>query len=295
MRFATALELGEERSDLALEASGFLLPRVEGANRVAVLVQIPGSELSALAGERGDERVDVELMGLVIGAYGTVYDVFQGRATATDIRGITDVAPFRYVNEVRVPPGSHHLKLLVRETGTDAMSVRSLRIDARPTGPEALGVAGPLPVLPAASAPYLWGRSLVTGGEPDERSEPVPAEYPLRVLAAELSPDLDTVVAPGETRDFLMRVDGLATHPFNGNVDWSLRTEVIGRGGRVVTLPDPEIVLFDDEDPSSLRLVLRIEFGSDLEVGPNELAVRALDRLTGRGAEGRWNFTALSR
>lgn len=296
MRLASALELGEERNDLALAVSGYGLPRRGDMDRLAVILQVPGSELAALAGERRDARVELEILGLVIGADGTVFDVFQGRAATGDIRTVTDVAPLRYVNEIRVPFGSHHVKILVRETGTDAMTVRSLRVDTRPVGAGGPSVAGPLPVQPASVASYLWGRSMLTGrsGAENGAGEGA-AQYPLRVQEVELSPDLDDVVSPADTRDFLVRVDGLTQHPFNRNVEWSLRLEVIGRGGRVVTIEDWELLVFDDSDPTSLAIVLRVPFGSDLEIGPNELALRALDRLTGAVAEGRWNFTVLPR
>lgn len=295
LRVAEALELGTERDDLAVRMTGLPLPPERGLRPMAVALEVPSSELAALAGERGDGAVALEILGLAIDVDGGIHDVFRGTASSP-ARGIEGVPTFRYVNVIRVPPGAYHLKVLVREAGTDAMSVRSLRFDA-PARPSAgVRLAGPLPVAPASVAPFVWGAASSSGasavdlpGVPERTARP----YPFRVGEVEVAPDLVDSVVRGESRDFYVAVDGLTPHPVTGAADWRLRVEAIGTGGRVREIPDAEVVLLDDADALAPRLVVRVPFPDFLAYGPNELRVRATDRISGASAEGEWSFSLL--
>lgn len=295
LRVAEALELGAARDDLALMVTGVPLAPEGPSRPLALALQVPASQLAVLAGERGDDAVALEVLGLAIDVDGGIHDVFRGRVTA-QVRGL-DGSPFRYVHVVRVPPGAYHLKVLVREAGTDSMSVRSLRFESPLEVRGGLRLSGPLPVAPASAAPFVWdpeAGSLAGARDADGARDGAPPEpYPFRIGQADVAPDLDDRVLRGESRDFYVAIDGLVPHPVTRIADWRLRVEAVGDGSRVREIVDAEVALLDDADPTAPRLLLRVPFPSFLAFGHNELRVRVTDRITGASAEGAWPFRLL--
>lgn len=279
LQVAEALELGNERSDVRMAVAGVPLAPRGAARQMAVIVQVPASELARMAAARGDDAVALEVMGLAIDGGGGVRDMFRGRALAGRIAGGDELQPFRFINVLSVPPGTYRVKLLVRESGTDRLSVRSLRFDA----PEHIGagplVLGPMPVLPASMAPFLWGRR--GGAQPGSANGPEPMPYPFVVDGNEVAPDAEPGVARGGSRDFWVAIHGLQPHPFTGAPEWSVETEIVRNDGRVIVVEGAEVVLAGRAGSDAVQLILRVPFADTLPYGTHELTVRVLDRISG--------------
>lgn len=91
-------------------------------------VEIPRSQVRTLAAARGDDRVELEMLGVALDDAGGVVAMVR-RGVAIDVRtGRSEERepPVRVTEELEVPPGAYRLRVLLREAKVGHLTTRTI-------------------------------------------------------------------------------------------------------------------------------------------------------------------------
>jgi len=291
LELASALESAADRADLRMELRALPISVRNGFGRAAIVVQIEPRELTRLRAQRGDGKLEFEVLGQAIDSRGEVRDFFRTRVdsnveTAPDGSG----PPLRYYNMIVVPPGRYHIRVVVQELGTGRIASRRLQFDV-PESPE-FGLRMSGPIIVKGGGGILNG--LQFGEQPAHRANR-PVSFPFQIMERDLTPDLTSVLVAGQRVELFALVYDL-TPPTpdddpRAGLDVALRNSAgdfvfIERFGGVVWERSPE--------DGAMRLGVQLWLPDDLPSGAWELVVQATDLVTSRSTDAGVQLTVLS-
>jgi len=104
LQIADALEIGNDVRGMVIDVLAVRMGQQDGYGRVAIAAEIPARQLRALAEERDDDGLDLEILGLVLKSTGEVADHFRTRINLEDVAAklANTEAPLRYQNVLAV-------------------------------------------------------------------------------------------------------------------------------------------------------------------------------------------------
>lgn len=291
LELASALESAGDRADLRMRLEAVPISVRNGYGRAAIVVQIEPRQVDALRVQRGDGRVEFEILGQAIDSTGAVRDYFRTRAELNvegDPEG--DSTPFRYFNMIVAPPGRYHVRVVVQEVGTGRIAAQRLQLDV-PRDPDlALRMSGPVIVKS--------GTGIVNGmrfGEQPRHRDALPVAYPFQIMQRELVPDLTTMLTAGQRLELFALVHDLSApdpeaDPQAG-IDAALRNSsgdlvFIERFGGVIWERNPE--------DGSMRLGVQLWLPDSLPSGAWELVFQITDLATFQSTDAGVDVTVLS-
>lgn len=291
LELASALESAADRADFRMELRAMPISVRNGFGRAAIVVQVDARELTRLRAQRGDGKLEFEVLGQAIDSHGEVRDFFRTRLdsnveTAPDGSG----PPLRYYNMIVVPPGRYHIRVVVQELGTGRIASRRLQFDVPESPKFGLRMSGP--VIVKGGGGILNG--LQFGEQPAHRANR-PVSYPFQIMGRDLTPDLTSVLVAGQRVElFALLYDLTPPAPDDdprAGLDVALRNTAgdfvfIERFGGVVWERSPE--------DGAMRLGVQLWLPDDLPSGAWELVVQATDLVTSQSTDAGVELTVLS-
>jgi len=272
---ASALAAAVPKSDIPAWVLAAPFPGAGGVSRVPVVIEIPGDRL--LEGHRGD-RMSVEVYAYGMDARGTTRDYLY-HTIGLDL---TKSAPMlrksglKYYGELELPPGSHTLRVLVRNSDTGRFGVTIV----------------PLEIPGAPQDPFLLPPFFVDEGEPwilvkgRPRGDRPAAEYPFAIAGQSFVPAALPDVHSGGDLDVCL----IAYNFEKAAVPLAYSGRVVGVDGRPHGKVDLTLLRASDEEREGARkLMLRFK-PAGLEPGRYALAVEIRDPRTGKKAESSFPF-----
>lgn len=282
MQIADALEVGNDARGMEIDLLAVRVGRQEGYGRVAIAGEIPARQLRALVEAREDDRIDIEILGIVLKSTGEVTDHFRTSIRLEDVTAklaSTD-APLRYQNVLAVPPGTYFVKFLVRETVLNRYASRSLRLEIAETVATELVVDTPLMVLPGNAGSFIQG---VDPENPPVHRLGLPLSYPFVVGAQPLVPLIRPRATAAEDVDFLVNVRYPTRHPFTGQPALGAQCWLEDEDGNRFVLSGLRLMASDYvPDESVTRMLLRLSLSPNLPSGRYTLIVQIDDRISAR-------------
>ncbi len=291
LELASALESAGDRADLRMELRAMPISVRNGFGRAGIVVQVGPREIARLREQRGDDKLEFEVLGQAIDSRGEVRDFFRTRADSNVENASDGGGPsLRYYNVVVVPPGRYHIRVVVQELGTGRIASRRLQFEV-PESPE-FGLRMSGPVIVTGDGGILNG--LRFGEQPSHRADR-PVSYPFRLMERDLTPDLGAVLVAGQRVElFALLYDLTPPAPDDdprAGLDVALRNSAgdfvfIERFGAVAWERSPE--------DGAMRLGVQLWLPDDLPSGPWELVVQATDLVTGESTDAGVELTVLS-
>ena len=286
IQIADALEIGNDATAMAFELLAQRVPSREGYGRLAVVAEIPTAQLRDLVVERGDDKVELEIMGLALAPWGEVVDHFRGRIDLEDAgERLANVSvPLRYQNLLAVPPGKYFLKFVVRDTQVSKLASRSLRLEIPETEDPDFAVSSPLVIAQGAEG------FLVRGVDPDNPPEyraELPLEYPFAMGGQELVPAVVPSATAGQDIDIFVSVYAPTPHPFTGQNVLTAESWLQADDGTRLRSVRPIRQLFteDDAEANETRLALRLSLAPNLPSGRYALVVQVYDGIANQATQ----------
>ncbi len=281
LQIADALEIGNDARSMALDVMAIRTDRRNGYGRVAVAGEIPAQQLRDLVEERGDDSLDLEVLGLALRPNGEVADYFRTHINLDEVGAQLERVsiPLRYQNILVVEPGAYFVKVLVREGSVSRLASRSLRVEIPASDPDGMNISTPLVVTPASNGRVIQG---VDPANPPSHRMHLPLDYPFVVGAQELVPAIHPASVAGADIDVYVTVQNPSRHPFTGDTDILAETWLQDADGNRFVLSDfrPLASTFD-ETTSNLRMLLRLSLSPSLPSGAYFLVVQTHDRISG--------------
>jgi VWFA-related protein len=281
LQVADALEVGNDARSMEVDVLAIRVQRQDDYGRVAIAGEIPAHQLRALLEERGEDRLDLEILGVALEPDGQVADYFRTRINLENVAAQLDNVsiPLRYQNVLAVRPGSYFVKVLVREGEVSRLASRSLRLEIPATDPEDLAIDTPLMVVPARSGSVIRG---VNPTSPPPHRLHLPLDYPFVVGAQDLVPLIHPTSVAGADVDLFVTVRNPSVHPFDGTTDIAADCWLQDADGNRFVLSDFRPLSSDyDRATGSMRMLLRLSLAPNLPNGSYSLVVRAHDRIAG--------------
>lgn len=270
LQLAEALADDVDRRDIAFEAQVVPFPESGERGRLAVVLEVPGVEVEALARDRGDERLQLELAALALRGEQTVVGaVRRGITVQLDrmrARGPLATQALRIHEYIDVPPGEYRVRVLLRETEVGRLSTRTLGayLGEPPSG---LDVARPL-VLAEGSAPARPGE----GSTFD----------PLAIGELSAVPEASPILVPGRPFRVLVIVYNLPRHPVSGEIQAGIVLELADAAEEVYRVRDVEVLGSRTEEGDRVtQLVVQGTVPPEVPGGTARLWAIVIDRLTG--------------
>lgn len=318
---AEALEVGAERNDLDASLRAWILPP-DGheRSRVAVVAEVGGSMLEILRSTNADGQADLEVLGFTVTPSRQVLDYFRGtaRVDLTAASPGEPILPFRFASWLRVPPGRHYVKVLIREAESGRLVSRSLVVSVPDQSTSNLRLDSPLVVLPPTLAPMLRGlpsssvevrQARQSNSERDELEidetgpDIAPAdenlnasEDPFSVNGLPVTIDLSGMARPGNEIALLAIVHGVTAHPDTHQPRVALSASLAGADGYLAPLPDLSVIRADwRPDHDVLRVIIRAAVPPDVPNGAYRLRLTAADAIGGTDAQSETDVTVLAR
>lgn len=262
-----------------------------GFGRAAIVVQVDARELTRLRAQRGDGKLEFEVLGQAIDSQGEVRDFFRTRLDS-NVEAAPDGSgpPLRYYNMIVVPPGRYHIRVVVQELGTGRIASRRLQFDVPESPKFGLRMSGL--VIVKGGGGILNG--LQFGEQPAHRANR-PVSYPFQIMGRDLTPDLTSVLVAGQRVElFALLYDLTPPAPDDdprAGLDVALRNTAgdfvfIERFGGVVWERSPE--------DGAMRLGVQLWLPDDLPSGAWELVVQATDLVTSQSTDAGVELTVLS-
>ena len=281
LQIADALEIGSDVRGMAMDILAVRVGQQDGYGRVAIVGEIPSQQLSKLVEERGDDRLDLEILGVVLTSTGEVADHFRTgiklEGVAANLASID--APLRYQNVLAVPPGTYFLKILVREAVLSRFASRSLRLEVAATESAEFRVETPLMVLPAAEGSFIRG---IDPENPPAHRVKLPLSYPFVIGAQPLLPLIRPSATAAADVDFFVSVHNPTPHPFTGQPAVAAQSWLEDdKGNRFVTSALRVIAATYSADDSVNRMLLRLSLSPNIPSGRYALIVNINDRIAG--------------
>lgn len=282
LQIADALEMGNDVRDVAVDVLAIRLPSESGYGRVAIVGEIPARQLRQLVDDRGDDRLELEILGAALTPGGTVADYFRTRVNldnvAAKLAGTS--APLRYQNVLAVPPGTYFVKVLVREAKLSRMASRSLRLEIPTTEPTRLAIETPLMVLPALPGSFV--RGVDPENAPSHRAR-LPLAYPFVVGSQEVLPVIRPTTSASADVDFLVTVRAPQRDPLTNEATLSAQAWLENdRGDRFVVSGAQILATTPVASSDAIRLLLRLSMSPALPSGRYSLIVQVADHVAGK-------------
>lgn len=289
LELASALESASDRADIRMDVRAFPISVRNGFGRAALVAQIDARELDQLRAQRGDGKLEFELIGQAIDARGDVRDFFRTRADS-NVENRDGDLPFRYYNTVVVPPGRYHIRLVVQELGTGHIASRRLQFDVPEAPAVALRMSGPVIVR--------GGDGIVNGvqfGEQPAHRASLPVTYPFQIMGRDLTPDLTSVLTAGQRIELFALVYDLTAPDPDADPRAGLDVALRNRAGDLVFIERFGGVVWErSPEDGAMRLGLQLWLPDDLPSGTWELVVQATDLATYHSTDAGVAITVLS-
>lgn len=291
LELAIALESAADRANLRMELRALPISVRNGYGRTAIVVQIDSPELARLRAQRGDGKLEFEVLGQAIDSHGEVKDFFRTRAgSSIETTAGAGNAPFRYYNAVVVPPGRYHLRVAVQEIGTGRIASRRLEFEVPEAPAVGLRISGP--VIIEGGQGILNG--LRFGEQPAHRADR-PLTYPFEIMDTTLTPDLTSMLVAGDRVELFALVYDLTPPAPDEDPRAGLDVALRNRSGDFVFIERFGSLAWErSPEDGAMRLGLQLWLPEDLPSGAWELVLQATDLKTGKSTDAAVEITVLS-
>jgi hypothetical protein len=282
MQLAEFLGKGIEQGGMSFNAEAIAFAGEENINRVATLVEIPWAQLEALAADRGDGRVEIEILGYLLDDDDRILDFFA-RGTGLDLASLESTAqaglPFRYYDLLWSRPGYYRVRILMRESGSGQISTRTLPVSVPDYSAGRPSLSGP--VFIDRDHPGMLMRGIDANAPPARRIGG-PVGYPFILDTRELTPEIIPGVERGSPVYFLLVAHHLNRHPVTGQVMSSVNARLVDSIGSVREIGDIKVVAESfDAAADATTLLLEARVPSTARLGASALRVQLTDGIAG--------------
>ena len=277
-RFDAASAILAEPAGGAFDSAILATPFRSSGDRayVPVLVEIDGKSL--LAGHRGS-RIDLEIYGYAFDGEGGVRDYFS-HAMGLDLNVVgTTLANrgLKFYGHLDLDPGSHSLRVLVRETQSGRTSLRTLPITVPSYGRSASGLS--MPLFPEPVEAWLMVRE-----NPEDRGGQS-AAYPFMADGEAFVPAARPTLSQSQPASFYLVA-------YNVDASAALEARILHHDGTAQAAGGVEVGEWI-VDPSG-RSTLPVRFDvQGLEAGSYRLALE-LGKAAGEGLQTEIPFVVAS-
>jgi hypothetical protein len=276
LQLAEFLNDDVDRREIGFDSQVVAFPESAGAARVALLMEIPGLDLDAIASRRSDARLQFEIAAFALDENDTILDEVR-RRVSLDVAQMREAGPLyeqslRYSDLLDVTPGGHRVRLLVRESELGLLSSRTMRfwVDAPD---QQIRVMRPLVV-----------RGLGAAAPAAEDEEPT--FDPLSVNGRRLSFAAGPVLRPGEPFRLLVLAYNLPRDADSDQVLAGLALEAVDADGEPYRLTGWEIIgSAHDIEHDLTQLLVEARFPDGVPNGSGQLWARFVDRVSGLRVE----------
>ncbi len=282
LQLAEYISKGIEEENLIFDARAMSFAGDRRVNRVAVVVEIPFTQLEELAAIRGDAATELDMLGYVIDGNGQMRDLFSRRVKLDLNRMVGRLAglPFRYYDLLWAPPGEHKVRILVRDTQAGLLSTRTMQVDV-PGYHNAPGVVVSGPVSLDWDHPGLLMRGLDATAPPQHR-QGGPVSYPFTSGNRELTPQVYTLTERGGSCHFMLVAHNLGRHPFTGEAQTSVTARAIDQFGNEHEVSQVKLVDRSyDPQSDATTLVVEAVLPDQLGQGGYLLEIDVIDAISG--------------
>lgn len=273
LQLAELIDDDGERRDIGFAVDVVSYPASADGARAVVAVEVPGPELERLAGERGDDAVQLEIGAFAFADVpgGELRDAFRHRVRvdigAMRARGSLLGQSFRYAAYVDLPQGRHRVRVLLRESRLGKISGVTRRVSAV-AATSSPTVARPL-LVSVDNAPAPPGTGAAAWLDP------------LAMSGRRLSPVADPQVIAGESVLVLLVAYHLPRGA-DGGLQPGLSFELASEGGRATGIHDFEILgVTDDVATGAVQILVRATVPGSVRSGAAWLRARLTEPTTG--------------
>lgn len=282
MQLAEFLGKGIEQNGMSFEAEAISFAGVGNVNRVATLIEIPWQQLQAIAEDRGDGRVEIEILGYLLDDDDRILDFFA-RGTGLDLTSLESSArsglPFRYYDLLWSRPGYYRVRVLLRESESGRISTQTVPVVVPDYAAGRPSLSGPVFVDRAHPGMLMRG---IDADAPPERRRGGPVAYPFQLGAHELTPEVVPTVPRGQPIYFLLVAHHLDRHPMTGKVMSSVNALLVDMFGNTREVGD--ILVVDesyDAASDATTLLLEARIPATAREGASALRIQVTDGIAG--------------
>ncbi len=268
--------------DLVFDTAVFAFAGENNVNRIPVVVEVPWSELEALAAAGSDSVVDLEIVSYVVNAAGTMIDLADNQVSmdVADMgKGKHSGLPFRHYDLMWSGPGDNEVRTIVRDAEVGRVSARTDHVAVPARDPSPLRLDGLVAIDWTHPGLLLAG---IDPAKPPAHKQNGPVAYPFVVNDIELTPSALLAAAPGGVVQCYAVAHGLARNPFNGQTQWGMAVQLLDPSGREVSL-DRVAVIEESYDPDTggTQLLIGAQLPKRLDSAYYELSVIVTDQVAG--------------
>jgi VWFA-related protein len=282
MQLAEFLGKGIEQSGMSFEAEAIPFVGEGNVNRVATLIEIPWRQLEEIAEDRGDGRVEIEMLGYLLDDDDRILDFFA-RGTGLDLTELEATVrsglPFRYYDLLWSRPGYYRVRVLLRESGSGRISTQTISVSVPDYVAGRPSLSGPVFVDRAHPGMLMRG---IDADAPPERRIGGPVAYPFLLGGRELTPDVVPTVPRGQPVYFLLVAHHLDRHPMTGKVMSSVNAILVDAFGNTREVGDILVVGESyDEASDATTLLLEAHIPTAAREGASALRIQVTDGIAG--------------
>ncbi len=282
MQLAEFLGKGIEQDGMSFEAAAVPFAGQGTVNRVATLIEIPWQQLEAIAEERGDGRVEIEMLGYLLDDDDRILDFFS-RGTGLDLTSLRSTAlsglPFRYYDLLWSRPGYYRVRVLIRETRSGRISTQTIPVSVPDYAAGRPSLSGPVFVDRAHPGLLMRG---IDADAPPERRAGGPVAYPFQLGARELTPAVVPDVPRGQPVHFLLVAHHLDRHPVTGEIMSAVNALLVDAFGNTREVGNILVVGESyDEASDATTLLLEARIPSTAREGASALRIQVTDGIAG--------------
>lgn len=282
MQLAELISKGIERRGFSFQMEAIPFIGDGDIHRLATLIEVPWDELEALAQLRGDDRIELEILGYVLDENDSMLDSFS-RGTGLDLAALRSSPsgrlPFRYYDLLWSRPGRYRVRVLLRESETGQIATHTIDIAVPDFASGRPVLSGP--VFIDTEHPGLLIRGIDPASPPQHKAHG-PVAYPILLGERELTPSVQPILPPGGPFVLLMTAHHLTRHPVSGRTRTTVLARAIDASGDAHEVSD--IAVLDEvpgADESSTGILLRAHLPANLRRGAYTLRVEVADGIAG--------------
>jgi len=282
MQLAEFLGKGIEQGGMRFDTAVMPFAGEGDVNRVATLIEIPWEQLEMLAQARGDDRVEIEVLGYLLDDDDRILDFFA-RGTGLDLTSLRSTArsglPFRYYDLLWSRPGYYRVRVLVRESGSGEISTHTIPVSVPDYSAGRPSLSGPVFIDRAHPGLLMRG---IDADAPPERRAGGPVAYPFHLGSRELTPEVVPNVPRGEPVYFLLVAHHLDRHPMTGKVMSTVNALLVDAFGNTREVGDILIVGESyDQASNATTLLLEARIPASAREGASALRIQVTDGIAG--------------
>lgn len=283
LQLAEFVTKGIEEEDLTFDVRAVPFAGRGPVSRLAVLVEVPYQQLSSIAVSRGDETVELDVLGYVIDESGNMRDLFSRRVKLNMAQLVRDgeELPFRYYDLMWAFAGRQQVRVLVRDAEVGMLSTRT--VDVRvPAFHEATGLTVTAPVAVDTAHPGLLMRGLDPASPPEHRANG-PIAYPFVLGDSEITPQVYNVADPGGQSVFMLVAYNLTRHPFTGQTQVLVEARAIDELGTSHEIGEISLVgRHYDAGSNATTLMVQTRIPESMTPGAYLLEIDVSDAIGGQ-------------